>query len=382
MSARPPTRDGLRNAAPDALGRGLALAALLHGLGLCVFAWFAPPGPPLVPPPPLAEAQPIAFVWDAELDEPTALLRAPLPEPALHEPALRRRSLEPSAPAPAPARAADSAEPAAGELAAAGDAVEAATGEDAAPAPAGSAAPGSSPRLSLDALGVGRQNNPFLAPPGGGAGSRAALAARVDHMLRSELAAHDQKLGLGPEGPAIAAVEELVLQSTTAPNTGALLLVRTDASGETVHVEVLEASSDTDGWQAIAGQLLEALRGKKLRVPSGSGGVSLQLRVASRNALPSGADPGLAIELFGQEVKAGEGDKSTRVRLLTPKLALHTPQLLNPTHDPLKQSPKVGIALTLDIVSVLGDPVDIAAAARRVVHAHLVSLQTHPRQPE
>ncbi len=229
------------------------------------------------------------------------------------------------------------------------------------------------PTLSLEQLGIGK--NPFLTPPAAptAAEVRAALGRRIDHVLREGLAKRDQELGLGPEGPAVAKVIELVMQSSTRPNTSALLSLRTDASGEVVHVELAEAGGDTRGWNAVAAELLRSLRGKKLRIPSGTGGVTLQLKVDSREQLPSGADPGLAIDLFGQELKAGQGDRSTRISLLTPKIVLETYQ---PTSDPRVKIPVVGLSLT--IFSLAGDPTDIGAPARRVVHAHLVSMQTHP----
>jgi len=263
------------------------------------------------------------------------------------------------------------------------------------------AAPGDTP-LSLAQLGVGSGNNPFLAPsdpqqpsaqqpsrqqssrqgrsarhPGGPPTGR-ELGERIDHVLRSALAEHDRELGLGPEGPAVAAVLDLVMQSNTSPNPDALLVLRTDGDGQTLYVDVAEASGDTDAWNAIAQSLLQALRGKKLRVPHGSGGVTMQLRVGSRETLPSGADPGLAIDLFGQQVKAGAGPKSTRLQLLTPKITLEEYQVS--ATDPHAKIPVIG--LQLSILALLGDPVDLGAVARRVVHAHLVSLETHPPEPK
>jgi hypothetical protein len=44
--------------------------------------------------------------------------------------------------------------------------------------------------------------------------------------------------------------------------------------------------------------------------------------------------------------------------------------------DSRTQLPVVGLSLT--IFSLAGDPTDIGAPARRVVHAHLVSMETHP----
>jgi hypothetical protein len=327
MRARPPRRSS------DAFSRWLAAAAVFHALALLgVGHWgsrltaFALPAPPVAPP--------IEFAWGEE-------------SAAAFEPAAAEAQSPPAAPATEPAGAlaratgaAARATPSAAvsetalanaELSSRAVADEAGDGggdeaesAELAGAPAPAAAPGSRPRLSLDALGVGPRNNPFLGPPSAAA-TRAQLAARVDNVLHNGLAQHDQRLGLGPEGPAVAAVEALVMQSTTAPNSSAKLLLRTDATGETVLVEVIDASRDAAAWHGVAQDLLRELRGKKLRIPSGTGGVSMQLEVVSRNALPSGADPGLAIDLFGAEVKSGDGDRSTRLQLLTPKLEVSAP---------------------------------------------------------
>jgi len=235
------------------------------------------------------------------------------------------------------------------------------------------------PRLSLQALGVGPGNNPFLGPSATpGPSGRQTLARQIDHVLRKGLAEHDRQLGLGPEGPAVALVTELVMQSEAAPNTSALLGLRVDGAGHTVHVEVLEASGETAAWEAIAAELLKKLAGQRLRVPSGSGGQSMQLRVTSRNALPSGADPGLAIELFGQEIKSGDGPRSTRLQILTPQIAVQEVEV--PYTDGREKVQ--ALTATLTIVALRGDPVDIGAVARRVVHAHLVALETHPKEPD
>jgi hypothetical protein len=45
--------------------------------------------------------------------------------------------------------------------------------------------------------------------------------------LRDGLAAHDQELGLGPEGPAVAAITSIVRESVSAANTSGLLAIHT-----------------------------------------------------------------------------------------------------------------------------------------------------------
>jgi hypothetical protein len=229
------------------------------------------------------------------------------------------------------------------------------------------------PRLSLRELGIGAEHNPFTGAPPSQPTQRQALNERLSHSLRSELASRDQELGLGPEGPAVAAVKGIVLNSATLPNTSAVLRLRTDGDGLTVHVEVIESSNASDGWRRIADELKRALAGKKLRVPPGTGGVSMALRVASRVQLPSGADPGLAVELFGQNIKAGEGDKSSQISILTPKVVVQQVEIPYSNGGTM---PLAGVALS--IVSGSGDIGDIGAVARRVVTAYLVSMETHP----
>jgi len=378
------TRSALRSSRPRALPIGLALALAAHALGLATVAFVGrelaasqrvAPAQPAQDPAELGELEvglEVELQDDAGAAAPADSTAAAPGAAALAMIAPRRAARRPAAAAAGTGHESDAAQGSEAEPGEAGERDGAATDEPALP----SEPAGSSKHLSLDALGVGPRNNPFLAPSGRRPSPQRRLADQIDHVLSDGLAKHDQQLGLGPEGPAVAAVLDLVMQSTSAPNTNALLVLRTDGSGETVHVELAEASGQTEAWNAIAAGLLKALHRKKLRVPAGSSGVTMQLRVESREQLPSGADPGLAIDLFGQEVKAGAGDRSTRLELLTPKIVLEQYQVS--ASDPHAKIPVVGFQFTL--VGVLGDPVDIGSVARRVVHAHLVSLETHPRE--
>ncbi|HEU4578441.1 MAG TPA: hypothetical protein VFS67_09310 [Polyangiaceae bacterium] len=366
----------LRSSRPRALRIGFALALALHALGLGTVALL---GRQFAAAQRVAPAQPAsdpAELVELELESPDGdAVTAEVPALAAQQTRSAPDAPRLAAVAPRARRAATESGSARGAGAAA-EADASAEGEGASSDAANPAGAASKQGLSLDALGVGPGNNPFLARSGRPSGTQRRLADQIDHVLRSGLARHDQQLGLGPEGPAVAAVTDLVMQSTSAPNTSALLVLRTDGAGETVHVGLAEASGDTAAWNAIAAELQKALHGKKLRVPAGSGGVTMQLRVESREQLPSGADPGLAIDLFGQEVKSGAGDRATRLQLLTPKIVLEQYQVSST--DPHAKVPVVGVQFAL--VAVQGDPVDIAAVARRVVHAHLVSLETHPRE--
>jgi hypothetical protein len=228
------------------------------------------------------------------------------------------------------------------------------------------------PRLSLSDLGVGAENNPFTREVPRQPSERQFFSRRLEDSLGTSLARHDQRLGLGPEGPAVAAVTQIVMESATSPNTSGLLAIHTDADGLTHTVEVLEASNDSQGWLRVAAELKRALAGKKLRVPKGSSGISMQLRVVSRVQLPSGTDPGLAVELFGQTIKKGSGDRSARLKLLSPEITVSEVEI--PYTDG-HSMPVLGFSP--NVIGFSGDIADIGAVARRVVSAHLVALDTH-----
>jgi hypothetical protein len=220
--------------------------------------------------------------------------------------------------------------------------------------------------LSLQELGVGRGNNPFMGSAHELPTKRQLDSQRLRQSLRGELARRDQMRGLGPEGPAVQAVKDIVLASASAPNTSALLRVRTDAAGAVTLVEVLESDRDGDEWRRIADELVRALAGKRLRVPARSNGVSFQLRVVSRVQLPSGADPGLAVDLFGIPVKKGEGDRSAKLSVLTPTLQ----EVVIPGSDG-----QTMLVPTLAILGLAGDVSDIGRVARRLVTAYLVAME-------
>jgi hypothetical protein len=298
-------------------------------------------------------------------------------EEALSEPIASASLPPPTSPAAsaAPSAPGDSSEPAAG------------IGSEASPETADTTDTADTARtvkprpLSLDELGVGTVN-PFIgdeiAKPGGAGGrgregSVAASARKLEQSIETALARRDQRIGLGPEGPVVAAVETLVMQSTTTPDSDATLFVRTDAEGKVVHAEVRVASSDGPEWERIARELVRSLGDKRMRVPAGSSGVSFQLQVTSREQLPSGASPGLEISVLGATLKRGRGDRPTKIAILEPKIGTQKVPL---PHDPMGREVDA-IVVSLVPFALFGDPVDIAAPARRVVRAHLRDLTVH-----
>ena len=238
-----------------------------------------------------------------------------------------------------------------------------------------------SPSLSLDALGVGTFN-PFvgdeLAAPerardGAGATAAALSGRRVEQSIETALAKRDQRIGLGPEGPVVKEVEQLVMQGSTAPDGDATLFVRTDADGKVIYVEVREASADGPEWERIARELVRALGDQRMRAPAGSRGVSFQVRVTSREQLPSGASPGLEINVLGMTLKHGRGERPTKISILEPHIGTMKVPIPN---DPAGREVEA-LVISLVPFALFGDPVDIGAPARRVVRAHLTDLTVH-----
>jgi hypothetical protein len=238
-----------------------------------------------------------------------------------------------------------------GEALAEGEAEGAVDGPEA-PAIAPSAA---GPRLSLSALGLGDRNQ-FL--DGGSRGpaerraeGRAEKARRVKRRLDRELAqgmlSQDTASGRGAGSPVLRALEGAVYASTAPLNGSAAFVFVIDSEGKLLSTTLGEASGDRERWSRVARQAAQALAARKLSVPKGKS-VRLTVAVSSHLEMPSGADPGVAVDMFGLPLKRGGGERSTKVDILNP---------LNPTAP----------------LSLMGDPADIGAKARRMVHAHVVS---------
>lgn len=239
--------------------------------------------------------------------------------------------------------------PSGGE-AADGSAVATAEGDEpaaaAAPAP-DAASPG--PRLSLSQLGVG-DSNPFY-ERGAPAAARAEKAARVQRRLDRALAQglHDQDLarGRGAGSPVMRSLEAAVYASTAPLNGDAHFIFVIDSEGQLLSSTLGAASGDREAWARVARKAAQSLAQRKLTVPKGKS-VRLTVAVTSHLELPSGADPGVAVDVLGIPIKSGAGPRSAKVDLLNPR---------NP----------------LAPLSLAGDPADIGQKARRMVHAHVVS---------
>jgi hypothetical protein len=272
---------------------------------------------------------------------------------------------------------------------------ESAPAETPAPAPsagiesAAAAAPAATPALGLAALGIGhalsaevlgtalegtgtapsqlqRAEDTARARRTDSDSTKERSEARLEHSLRTDLAVRDQKRGLGPEAPVVLALERLTYEdATTAPNGEATVRVRVDGNGMLTTAELVAASSDTDAWRRILEMLMKELGREPLpRVPPR--GASIEIKLVSREQLPSGASPGLQVDVLGIPVSRGRGPNPTKITLLSP-VAIQVPIPGDPDGVTL---PFIGLGF-----GVFGDPVDIGAKARRVVRARVTKYE-------
>lgn len=360
---------------PLGFPRWLAAAASLHLGALFVATRVLPPAASDVPegrPAPAPPAREGAWLW---LDEPPSP-GAEDPRAGVAPPSTRAAAAARPAPVTRGAPSERSAQPASKPGATASvspEPLQRESSEASVTSPESSPAGSGRPALSLAELGVGSGNNPFVRELPEQPSEQQHYSRRLQGSLRASLAREDAERGLGPEGPATRALVALVMDSAAAPNTEARLAVHTDAAGRTVSVELLDASSDSAEWERVAAALKRALAERPLRIPAGSSGMRLELLVSSREQLPSGADPGFAVELFGATLKEGAGPRSSRLSLLTPKIMIQELQV--PYTD--GRSTMTTFAVVPSIIAFSGDVVDIGAAARRVVSARLVQLDVH-----
>jgi hypothetical protein len=230
---------------------------------------------------------------------------------------------------------------------------------------------GDGPRLSLDQLGIGK--NPFITASGTQPGERPRRSSQgFRRSMAESIVKHEQRIGLGPEGPILKLLETEIRQSTTSPNSQARFRASIDRRGNLVAFEVLEATTDHRPWRELAARVLKALRGTALRVPKTGRGLSVDIAIDSRVQLPSGADPGLAVDVLGIPVKKGGGERSHKISILSVapggrELTIRGPggQLIH-----IPEPPKV-------VLFGLGfDPVDIGAPAQRVVRSHVENVSS------
>ena len=355
------------------MGRGvdwvaLAIAAGLHAAALALLAMLSVPAAPL--PPRSVEVTAIPVDLELALESIARQGGRPAPAgplPAVADVAVVMRSSSGSDPWRTTKRA-PMEPPTEGSTETEG------AGSPEEPRAEHSGAPGSRPQLSLEQLGVGGRMSPRLVLSPLGKTKLAAAEQRLRRALQQPVAERNAELGIGPHGPVVLALETATRRLATPLNGNALFLVRLDAQGRIVHLSVLEASRDHPAWSRVAAQAQQGLGSRRLPLANGASGMTLRIAVASREQLPSGADPGPGVSIAGIPVKRGRGPRSPQLDILKPELKLDVEEVPNPGGgEPLKL-PQVRVGLNLLGVGI--DPADVGRHPRRVVHAHVVDIET------
>ena len=185
--------------------------------------------------------------------------------------------------------------------------------------------------------------------PGAGPPSAAESKRRADAMLRGTGQARDRELGLGPEGPVLHALGDATMGSFAPVKGRAVFRAIADGTGMIVGIEVLSCDGGRDGWVNAAEIAREALKGKKLRLPSTATQAEMRIEIVSEMKMPSGHDPGVDVSVLGLPITKGDGPQSTQVRILDP--------------------------LSLSFLAGTADPSDIGAKPRRVVRTRILDTK-------
>lgn len=121
-----------------------------------------------------------------------------------------------------------------------------------------------------------------------------AAAAKLDAQLKSALDAKDTAAGTGFGGPVAGAAHAAAGMSTVMG--WATFDVQTDAFGAVTVVRVVDfgGGGDAKSWQRVAKDLHASMDGRKLKVPTGAGGVAVRVHVEAVMRLPSGATTGVS----------------------------------------------------------------------------------------
>lgn len=339
---------------PRRLSLTLLCALLLHGVGLLLIALLSNAVLPPKAPGAHTGAEAAEFIVELESTQPGSTVPFGSPgalpaRPGLGRPVARARKAVALAPEPETLNG----EPSAGE-------------SD--HAPAGSTAPA----LSLSQLGVSglgpEPENPFMLLEKKEPVRRESAEERIERHLAAEALRHDQKLGLGSEGPVLSALSTAAFGVAPLYST-ALFSARIDADGRLRFLQLV--SPKGKAWQSVADRAFSKLKDRKLRTP-GHRSVQLTIEVKSKVSLPSGHSPGTGVSVLGIPVKPKGHPDLAEVALLKPKLNLRMVDVPNPGNP--EQSVKLpSLELGLNLLETDADPVDLGASSRQVIQTRLVS---------
>ena len=126
------------------------------------------------------------------------------------------------------------------------------------------------------------------------------IADNVHHAIMDPILEHERQNGTLSDGPIANELERSTRASNTSPFEGrAVFSVRIDELGLVVGAQVVEASSDMQGWQDVATRMFNALAEKRIHLPHGAKGMVMRVEVTSKVVYPSGASHPITAQLGG-----------------------------------------------------------------------------------
>jgi hypothetical protein len=194
---------------------------------------------------------------------------------------------------------------------------------------------------------------------------------RLRQSMQQGHADHDREVGLGVPAPLILALEAAARDVAIPTNSTAIFTANFDGSGHLLGLEFGGSNHASPQWEKLSIRVHQVLQGRKLSIARNTKGVDFKLRLVARSQLPSGADPGLAVDVLGVPVKKGQGKRSSRVTLLDPLPKAVTFEIGD---DELNKA-KIKIpvpALLFTLLNVAGDPADIGAPARHIIRVEVL----------
>jgi hypothetical protein len=193
--------------------------------------------------------------------------------------------------------------------------------------------------------------------------ARIGPSRRLERSIRQDAADRSGRLGLGQEGPILGKLEELALQNGGDLTGYATIAARLFANGA-VEMQLLGTSGDDAAWTRLLDRAKRELVAQRLKAPNGSRGIDLEIRVDSRIQLPSGADPGFSVKVFGLPLRKGEGKRSPGIEVLS-----SLPRL---TYDENEKDPALRQRLEMDVLKVPLDLADLSGKRSRIVSARVL----------
>jgi hypothetical protein len=195
----------------------------------------------------------------------------------------------------------------------------------------------------------------------------------VEQSLREGMREHDQKLGLGPEGPIVRALGEST-SASTAPITGrAMFSVTIDDTGKIATVALESTDGDRAGWSDARERAEKLLVGSPVTLRT-KGRTAMRIEVQSSFKMPTGHDPGVDVELARIQLAKGGGKKATRIAILDPiPRVTGTKICLTPSDSDAPCPVEIpAVKFEITIFRLDGDVSNLGAKPRRVVHVHLL----------